>query len=831
MAKFDEKPEQAQKQRDSDLETASSTQDFGHCYQTMLGSGMQGLCLIDKARQIVHANEIFAYWLRVNDPVLLGTSITQWVDLGERERLDAFLIDVDQDGRGEQTLNLVRGFGRRGRMVRMLGTRLEQLNGQPGIGLTMIDVSDQREVCQQLSQDVTTYRNIANFTHDWESWFDAEGHVKWINPAVQRVTGYTITRCMQMQSYPQDLFHADDRLALSQLMKEGRAGAVAHDVSLRVKHREGDLRWVSLSLQPMLTDSGEKLGFRTSIRDISERREAERALEAAKRAAEMASKAKSRFLSTMSHEIRTPMTAILGVAELMSSSQLDRTQREHVSIIRRSGDALLDLIDDILVISQSEGGQTDEKQVVFEIDHLLESVMDMVSYRATKKGLKLLTHVAASVPVRVKGDPVRLRQVLINLVGNAIKFSEQGEVVINVRPGNRAGSDRLDYRFSVSDNGIGIPPAQREAIFDAFSQVDDSETRRFGGTGLGLTICRRLVNLMGGQLELVHSDPGVGSTFAFDIPLKPVLEQGNQSVLDFDNAILKERRVVVYSHGETLRQMIQEMLIPEGVHCTAVSDHDELAQLMDVIHEVDADGQDGLCDMLLLDAEEPFPGMDVVSYATELKQRQTFHQLSFVILGLDPSPKERFALCQAGIDYVPPPLKRRAILKTLAGLLAVPGKKPLDGACESLSQGTHHQEGKEGASLRILLAEDDPDSCYVIQSFLKDAHCHLEVVTDGEQALKRFQEGTDDPLGKALPFDLIIMDAQMPVMDGYTAVHRIRSWEREQQRSPVKILAISAHGGKEGRLTSLRNGCDGHLSKPLTQRDLLAHIDFLSHRI
>ncbi|ABK44163.1 PAS/PAC sensor hybrid histidine kinase [Magnetococcus marinus MC-1] len=816
----------------ADLDTpATEASLYAQCYQNLLNVGQQGLCLLGRDRLIVHTNKTMADWLRVSPEALYQTPFSQWVDLNDREKLEAFFIDVDQDGPSAITLNLVPDLGRNGRSVRVMGAGLSDVGGVAGMGLALVDLSDQRAMLQQLNHELTTYRNIANFTHDWESWFDAQGRVQWINPAVQRVTGYSIAACMEMATYPVDLFHAQDRSTLERLMQEGRAGAVAHDVSLRIKHREGDLRWVSLSLQPMLTNAGEKLGFRTSIRDISERREAEQALEAAKRSAETASKAKSRFLSTMSHEIRTPMTAILGVAELMSGTHLDRVQREHVSIIRRSGDALLELIDDILVISQNEGAQEGEKQVVFDVDHLLESVMDMASYRATEKGIKLLSHVAALVPVRVMGDPVRLRQVLINLVGNAIKFSEKGEVVIQVRPGPRNGPERSDYRFSVSDNGIGIPMEKREAIFDAFSQVDETESRRFGGTGLGLTICRRLVNLMGGQLELLFSEPGVGSTFAFDIPLQPAMEQANPANLEYDHTTLKERRVVVFSRGKNLRTMVQEMLTPEGVHCTAVSNHDELVQLMEVVHDVERDGQGPLCDMLLLDAEKPFANMDVVSYASELKKRKIFRNLHFVILGLDPGQKERFALCQAGINYVSPPLKRRVILKTLAELFVEPGYRHLDDACRNLMHATHKRELKEGGALRILLAEDDPDSSYVIQNFLKDTLCHLEVVTDGQQALQRFQEGMTDPLGAAMEFDLVIMDTQMPVMDGYTAVHRIRSWERIQQRAPVKILAISAHSGQEGRLTSLRNGCDDHLNKPLTQRDLLAHIDALCHRL
>nr|CRH05114.1 PAS/PAC sensor hybrid histidine kinase [Candidatus Magnetococcus massalia] len=812
---------------------ASDEESAGELYshaQTILESGPVGIALLHEDGCVAQINQTLAGWLGVRPGELMQSPLAIWLEGGrDGEALRGFLAALRRGEKGLNCqLNLLAPEGGQGVAVLVQGMALSSSQGVR-YSLVLTDITPHRTTCQRLAEEVETYRNIADYTHDWESWFDPDGDVRWINPAVERLTGYGMEACMVMDDYPMPLFHMEDQHQLRALLKSGRDGIAAHDVSLRVKHRDTSLLWVSLSLQPM----GQELGFRTSIRDISERRESERVLETAKRSAETASKAKSRFLSTMSHEIRSPMTAILGVSELMGATRLDRQQREYLGIMRRSGESLLELIDDILVISQSEAGLEGGRKEPFDLDQLLESVMDIMSYRASEKGVKLMAHMTGSLPRRVDGDGVRLRQILINLVGNAIKFTDQGEVVIHVLPGAAAtaAGGETGYLFSVVDTGIGIPPGKREVIFDAFTQGDDSDTRRYGGTGLGLTICRRLVKLLGGQLILATSEIGVGSTFSFELSMAPASATLSEEMNDTESLALYGRRAVLLSPSLAMQGMMRELLESEGLAFTSVENHDELNSLLEPISISGMDGQ-SLCDFLLVDGVEPFPGMGVVDYVREIRQRPLFNHLRFVILGIDPDPKERHALCAADVGFVTAPLKRSAILQVMADVIASPGRQ-LDHACATLMRTAAHERVEEGQSspvVRFLLAEDDQDSVFVIQEFLKSYPCHLDVVPDGEKALEQFKNGSADPMGTGLPYDLVIMDLQMPIMDGYTSVRQIRSWERTQRHSPVPVLAISAHNCDQGRQESLRNGCDGHVCKPLSRRELLKNIDFLIHR-
>jgi len=417
--------------------------------------------------------------------------------------------------------------------------------------------------------------------------------------------------------------------------------------------------------------------------EIVERRRAEEALKQARDQAIEASRVKSEFLANMSHEIRTPMNVIVGVADLLSEAPLPQEQREHVRIFRGAGETLLTLINDILDLSKVEAGQVDLEETDLDIGEIAYDVVEFLAPRAGDKGLELRSHLSPDVPTALVGDPVRLRQVLTNLVSNAIKFTEAGEVVLHVENGPEADGP-VCILFRVSDTGIGIPQDKLESIFDSFTQVDSSTTRQYGGTGLGLTISTRLVELMGGRIW-VDSIAGEGSTFYFTARF------GRQA-----DAL--------------------ERITPRS------ADDDDSGSAI-----------------------------------------------------LDNSATDREASPDLG--DVPAPQDLRA--------------------------------------LRILLVEDFADNRMLVQAYLTETPYRLDIAENGEIAVEKYIGGQ---------YDLVLMDMQMPVMDGYAATERIRKWEKEHGVGPTPIIALTANALKEDARRSLDAGCTAHLTKPIKKTPLLKAI-------
>jgi PAS domain S-box-containing protein len=347
------------------------------------------------------------------------------------------------------------------------------------------------------------FRAIADYTYDWESWIDRRGKTRWVNPAVERMTGYTVEECLKMRSYPLALIHPDDR---ERVRSELRSRPSANDVEMRVLHKDGSVRWVAMSWQPIGT-----LGYRTSVRDIHHRKKGEEALREAKQRAEEADRAKGEFLAVMSHEIRSPMQAISGYSQLLARTELSERQRQYVDVILRENAALLRIVDDVLDFSSLQTGALSIDRAPFDYREVVREVVDATRPKAEAKGVDVRARVSADFPPRVIGDRHRVRQVLLNLVDNAVKFTAKGGVRIDVRYGG-------EVTTRVSDTGIGIPRDKMKTLFRMFSQVDSSTSRRHGGSGLGLAICKRLVERMRGSIAAT-SARGKGSTFTFVLPL------------------------------------------------------------------------------------------------------------------------------------------------------------------------------------------------------------------------------------------------------------------------------------------------------------------------
>ncbi len=528
-------------------------------------------------------------------------------------------------------------------------------------GAFIRDISDRKRMEAERSQ----FASIVTSASDAIVSLDLDGLVASWNQGAERLFGYTAA---EIERRSIRVVYPPERMNEFAALTDRRKTASTINAETQRLRKDGTLVDVSITVSSVSSADGAPVGYSLIARDIGDRKEAERELIKARESAMQASHLKSQFLANMSHEIRTPMNAILGMHELLAETALDPEQLEYVKIAASNGEALLDLINDILDLSKVEAGALKLEETPFDLPELVHEVAATFASAARERGLRMTCKVAPDLPPRVAGDPMRLRQVLINLAGNAVKFTPNGEVTIGVVKDPSGGAEGA-VRFDVADTGIGIAEDKFEAIFASFTQAESSTSRRYGGTGLGLSISRRLVEMMGGRIWL-ESQLGKGSTFHFTVSLKPLAEANPAFAI----------------------------------------------------------------------AEQPH-----------------------LRIG-DASPP-------ATISSIRP--------------------------------------------LNILLAEDSRDSRFLIAAYLRKTPHQLEMAENGEIAFKKIISSK---------YDLVLMDIQMPLMDGYGCVLAIRKWEAENRRPPTLIYALSAHALKEARARSLDVGCDAHLVKPLGKETLLAAI-------
>jgi PAS domain S-box-containing protein len=565
----------------------------------------------------------------------------------------------------------------------------------------------------------------------------------------------------------------------------------------RLLRLEGQSEELFLKTDPLSTvasiaKTGESV-FLCFIRDVTLRKQSEIELRQAKEAAEAASRSKSDFLATMSHEIRTPMNGVLGMTELLKNTRLTSQQQHYVDMIYLSGESLLTVINDILDFSKIEAGKLVLEEIEFNLRNLIEEVISLFAASAHRKGLELIYHLPLTIPLQVQGDPSRLRQVFNNLLGNAIKFTDQGEILLRVNLLNDL-SQQLDLHFEVADTGIGINREAGERLFQPFSQADSSTTRRYGGTGLGLIISRRLVQMMGGEMGLT-SKVGEGSTFWFNLTLKKSAIPYNGFTDEEKTKIaqLRDLKILIVDDHAAYREVLYEQTHHWGLIVDIASDAEHALEMLQ-----SAFVQQQSYHLVLIDAV--MPDMDGITLVKTIKSKSDFVNLPLVMLASVYQPLDDHRVIELLADYLYKPVSQSQLLDCLVRIL-IKGQRTIP-----LQTVNKPQKADIVTPLRwkALLVEDNLVNQEVERSLLQKLGCDVTLAEDGLEALAALQRQE---------YDIIFMDCYMPQMDGFEATRRIRSQELASKRLP--IIALTANAMQGDRERCLNAGMDDYISKPV----------------
>lgn len=650
-----------------------------------------------------------------------------------------------------------------------------------------VDITDQKKIEDEnnLLKSVAANGKDAVIITEAEPITKEEGGPKilYVNPSFCEMTGYSpeeiIGKTPRVMQGPKT-----DRETLN-ILRASLEKWEPVEVELINYKKSGEEYWANISITPIADESGWYTHWVSIERDVTERKKEELALIEAKEIAENASRSKSEFLSTMSHEIRTPLNAVIGMAGLLEETSLDKEQVSFVRTIKQGGDTLLSVINDILDYSKIEAGKVELEEETFALTQPIEDTLELLAGKAYHKGIELMYALGMNLPEIVKGDITRLRQILVNLVSNAIKFTEEGEILVSVKQ-ERINDDWITLKFSVKDTGVGIPKEKISSLFDAFSQVDASTTRKYGGTGLGLAICKRLVRLQGGDIW-AESKLGMGTTFHFTVMLKKTESAPVQVI---GKPQLSGKTIVLLDDNHTNLEIIERQLQPFGIQVISFSSPHVFLEWAETAQRPD---------LLIIDYHMPhITGLEV---SRRLRTNLQMVGIPTILMtsAVDISSQE---LKDEFDSIIQKPYRKAAVIEAIESLLTSTEK----------ADKTNANKAKKPivdlSGIHILLTEDNLTNQKVARKMLEKTNACVTVANNGQEAIDALSLRT---------FDLILMDVQMPVMDGLEATRKIRQLPLLHH---TPIIALTANASKADRENCLDAGMDDYLTKPIRKETL-----------